>query len=168
MVVEKSVLICVICGEFKITQSNPHRLLLPFHRFRSWRVSSPPSCRQSRAEVDAGFLDEGCVVFLIGHGTLRTDADLQRAEVAQTDDFATLQGIGNHILQCQEYRLHIRLVSPQFPETGSGGHREVSGRAVTNSFYDQKLYNFSKLLKKNRAKKLFVRYHLCTPYRHFS
>ena len=36
MVVEKSVLICVICGEFKITQSSPHRLLpLPFHRFRS-------------------------------------------------------------------------------------------------------------------------------------
>ena len=42
--------------------------------------------------------------------TLRTDADLQRVEVAQTDDFATLQGIGNHILHCQEYRLHIRLV----------------------------------------------------------
>ena len=34
--------------------------------------------------------------------------------------------------------------------TGSVDFR-VSGRAVTNSFYGQKLYNFSKKLKKNRA-----------------
>ena len=52
----------------------------------------------ARAEVDACLLDEAVVVVLLGYGTLRADADLHGAEVAQTDDFATAEGIDDDIL----------------------------------------------------------------------
>ena len=64
----------------------------------------------ARAEVDACLLDEAVVVVLLGYGTLRADADLHGAEVAQTDDFATAQGVDDDILQCYQHGEHVALV----------------------------------------------------------
>ena len=41
---------------------------------------------QSRAEVNAGLLDERCIIVLLGNGTLTADTDLQSTQVAQAVD----------------------------------------------------------------------------------
>ena len=61
-------------------------------------------------EVHLGTLDEALVVVFLGEGTLAVDGHLEGAEVAQTDDFAVLQGFGNHVFECHEDGIYITLV----------------------------------------------------------
>ena len=64
----------------------------------------------ARAEVDAGLLDEGFFPFFFGHGTLAGDADLERADITQADDFASLEGFGDYIFEGHEHGKDITLV----------------------------------------------------------
>ena len=61
-------------------------------------------------EVDASLLDEGVAEVLLGYRTLARDTDLQAAQVAQSHNFATLQGFGNHIFQCHEHGEYVAFV----------------------------------------------------------
>lgn len=64
------------------------------------------------SEIDACLLDEGSVIVLLSESTLAGDtdlegADLEGAEVAQTDDFASPQCFGDDIFQCHEHGIHV-------------------------------------------------------------
>ena len=65
---------------------------------------------RTRSEVDTRLLDERVAVVLFGHGSLAGDANLKATEVAESDDFATLAGIGDDIFECHEHRIDVALM----------------------------------------------------------
>ena len=105
----------LLCGELKsLTGVFAFSLLVGLAAFRLYldegEVSEDVGEHSTRAEVDAGLLDEGFLPILFSDGALAGDADLKCSDVAQADDFASLKGFGDYIFERHEYGKYITLV----------------------------------------------------------